>query len=347
MKRQVLRIVLGAVVLWGSSLAGAASAANVFNMPAGLTDLEFVPVGNAGNAPDTRGLGAVAYAYDIGKYEVTAGQYATFLNAVAATDAYDLYNTKMVSTYGCNVKRSGSVGSYTYSVDADWANRPVNYVSWGDCARFVNWLTNGQPTGVQDASTTEDGSYVLNGVTDLNGLLAVTRKTAGDMKRYCIPTEKEWYKAAYHKNDGVTGNYWDYPTRSDSAPGRDMSETTNPGNNANYKSSDYLIGSPYYRTPVGEFELSDSPYGTFDQGGNVAEWNETIWPPGSYRGVCGGSFWEPDYILGVDFGLYGLPTYESYATGFRVAIVPEPASIGMLGLGVVGILWVRRAKRSR
>ena len=59
-----------------------------------------VPVGDAGNAPDTAvmkdgttGYGSVAYNYNIGKYDVTAGQYTAFLNAVAATDTYGLYNT--------------------------------------------------------------------------------------------------------------------------------------------------------------------------------------------------------------------------------------------------------------
>ena len=98
------------------------------------------------------GYGAVHYAYNIGTYEVTAGQYCEFLNAVAATDSHELYNSNMWSnTYGCKIQRSGSLGSYTYSVDVNWANRPVNYVSWGDAARFANWLHNGQPTGPQDA----------------------------------------------------------------------------------------------------------------------------------------------------------------------------------------------------
>jgi formylglycine-generating enzyme required for sulfatase activity len=44
-----------------------------------------------------------------------------------------------------------------------------------------------------------------------------------------------------------------------------------------------VIGSPYYRMNVGEFENSDSPYGTFDQGGNIWEWNEAIFSVGSYR----------------------------------------------------------------
>ena len=60
-----------------------------------VVGIETVPVGDPGNAADKRsigGSGAVSYTYNIGKYEVTAGQYTAFLNAVAATDTYGLYN---------------------------------------------------------------------------------------------------------------------------------------------------------------------------------------------------------------------------------------------------------------
>ena len=55
-----------------------------------------VPVGDVGNAndPATGNIyGSVNYPYRIGTYEVTAGQYTAFLNAVAATDTYGLYDT--------------------------------------------------------------------------------------------------------------------------------------------------------------------------------------------------------------------------------------------------------------
>ena len=112
--------------------------------------------------------GAVRWyqAYNVGKFEVTTGQYTEFLNAVAAADTYGLYNTNMDTAayeFGCNIKRAGSAGAYTYSVAADWEDRPVNYVNWGDAARFANWLTNGMPTGAQDATTAENGSYDLSG----------------------------------------------------------------------------------------------------------------------------------------------------------------------------------------
>jgi formylglycine-generating enzyme required for sulfatase activity len=285
---------------------------------------ELSGTGAGGHGPD-RICGAVDYTYNIGKYEVTTGQYTEFLNAVAKTDTYGLYNTYMaaVVSYGCNIKRTGLSGSYTYTVGngtptdvTNWANRPVNYVSWGDSARFANWLHNGQPTGPQGLTTTEDGAYFLNGATTDAQLLAVNREADW---RWAITSEDEWYKAAYHKNDGVTGNYWDYPMGSSAVPnnGNPGGDT---GNSANfYDNVDYTIGSPYWRTNAGFFGLSDSPYGTFDQGGNVWEWNEAILY-GSSRGLRGGSFFY--YDLGWDL-LASLrvsdnPSDEDDQAGFRV-----------------------------
>ncbi|MHC4063105.1 MAG: formylglycine-generating enzyme family protein [Planctomycetota bacterium] len=288
------------------------------------------PVGNPGNADDTHGdgYGGVAYTYNIGKYEVTAGQYTEFLNAVAATDTYGLYNTNMDSTsQGCQITQNGTSGSYTYDfsgrpsgTEADWADRPVNYVSWGDAARFANWLHNGQPTGPQDLTTTEDGSYFLNGATSHAALMLITREPDAT---WVIPSEDEWYKAAYHYNNGVTGNYWDYPTKSDTTPtseappGTDMTDGS-----ANYYGSGYAIGGPYWRTEVGAYDAkpSDSPYGTFDQGGNVWEWNEAV--IGTNRGLRGGSFDYWDDLLHASDRYGSGPTIETYSLGFRVSEVP-------------------------
>src|SRR5262249_45501879 len=153
--------------------------------------------------------------------------------------------------------------------------------------------------------------------------------------RFFIPTENEWYKAAYHKNDGVTGNYWNYPTASDGLAGNTLPDI---GNQANFYGSfgenilgngGYTIDSPFYRPNVGEFANSASPYGTFDQGGNVWEWNETQ-VSGSTRGLRGGSFgdrigtggWEGLYA-GVRLNDHTFPTpfpdAPSSLFGFRVA----------------------------
>ena len=309
-------------------------------------NIETVPVGNAGNSADFTSYGAVGYEYNIGTYEVTAGQYTAFLNAVAVTDAYGLYNTSMWSSaYGCKIERTATGGGYSYGVASDWANRPVNCVSFWDACRFANWLHNGQPTGAQGGGTTETGAYTLGGYNGDDGR-TIQRNT--DWK-WAVTSEDEWYKAAYHKNDGDTGNYFDYPTASDSVPSNDLT-TPDGGNNANFYDSGYTIGSPYYRTEAGEFELSESPYNTFDQGGNVWEWNESIVYEGSdyaYRGLRGGSF--------NDYGSYlhasyrdgtTTPTGEIGSIGFRVSEVPEPGTMALLAFGGIGVLARRRGLRS-
>jgi len=319
-----------------AALGSAASAVNI----------ETVTVGNVGNAGDPlTGFGTVDYEFRMGKFEITAGQYTEFLNAVAKTDTYELYSTFMwVGTYGgCHIYRGGSSGGYTYSVATDYAKRPVTNVSWTSAARFANWLTNGQPTGGQDLTTTEASSYYLNGAVSEAELRAVTRIADEDRiagkKYYFIPTEDEWYKAAYHKNDGVTGNYWLYPTGGNSEPSNDLIDP-DPGYNANFYQSGYTIGSPYWRTEVGEFENSASRYGTFDQVGNVWEWNEAIIAE-SGRGKRGGSFNHSGGLqAAVRFNMY--PGFGQNDLGFRVSEVPEPAALSLLVLGAGAALLRRR-----
>ena len=106
--------------------------------------------------------------------------------------------------------------------------------------------------------------------------------------KWALPTEDEWYKAAYYRGGSTNAGYWLYPTTSNSIPSNDLLSPDG-WNNANfYQDGAYtLLGCG--KTSVGEFELSASPYGTFDQGGNVWEWNETVLF-GSYRGKRGGSY---------------------------------------------------------
>ncbi|MBE3070385.1 MAG: SUMF1/EgtB/PvdO family nonheme iron enzyme [Planctomycetes bacterium] len=307
-------------------------------------NIETVPVGNTGNTPDNTGYGAVDYDFNIGKYEVTAGQYTAFLNAVAVTDAYGLYNTSMWSSaYGCKIERTDTGSGYSYSVASDWAKRPVNFVSFWDACRFANWLHNGQPTDDQGPGTTESGAYTLDGYNGMAGQ-DIQRNTDW---QWAVTSEDEWYKAAYHKNDGDTGNYFDYPTASDSVPSNDLT-TPDSGNNANFYDNGYTIDSPYYRTEAGEFELSESPYNTFDQGGNVWECNEAAayeGDGGSYRGIRGGSFYYTDDYLLASFRSYYDPTGGDDLVGFRVVAVPEPATMSLLALAGLGMLARRRSGR--
>jgi formylglycine-generating enzyme required for sulfatase activity/Leucine-rich repeat (LRR) protein len=178
-----------------------ASRLNPFSLPG------MVLVGDAGNAADSDGYGSVAEEYRIGRYEVTNDEYTAFLNAVASVDTYSLYSDGMSGTRG-GIIRSGVSGSYSYSVKPNYGNKPVNWVSWFDCARYCNWLHNGS----LGAGSTEDGSYTLVGAVD-----AVSKNASA---KYHIPTENEWHKAAYYtpNKNGTGPGYWLYATQSDSAP---------------------------------------------------------------------------------------------------------------------------------
>jgi formylglycine-generating enzyme required for sulfatase activity len=327
--------------------------ADVFNLGAGFTNLETVFVNDTGNMNDTRNRndrGSVGYNYRIGKYEVTAKQYTDFLNNKAKTDNYGLYNSEMYNNttsydQGCYILQTGISGSYSYSVANDWANRPVNYVSYWDACRFVNWLSNGQGDG-----DTETGTYTLNGYNGFDGR-EIQRNTSG---KWVVPTKDEWWKAGYYKGGGPNAGYWKYPTMSDTLPSNAGSDNyTDPGNHANYWGNNYTkytIGSPYYRTVVGEFENSASAYGTFDQGGNVSEWIEEILYESSteaYRGYLGGSYDNLKSSLYDSYGSNIDPRHEVSLLGFRVielstAAVPEPSSIIVLACGLAGLLGIRK-----
>jgi sulfatase modifying factor 1 len=417
MKRHALNTLITLTVLY--AMAGLAFAESL--------NIETVEVGNPGNAgktytyfesfdggfySNTTSHGAVGYNYQIAKYEVTVGQYVAFLNAVAKTDSHGLYNPRMDHGYwnqnlstpsdfrGCGIIQSGTAGNYQYSVDPQHGdpNRPVNHVSFADAARFANWMHNGQPTGEQDNSTTEDGSYdmsatqqhynplwgsdntpflgnpnkqpVAEGESEAfwalnDSMLDITRQPGAT---WVLPTFNEWYKAAYHANGSTvehvvlggedwngqqwenlvySDEYYDYATGSNDKPTAfaypGSPDEPDSGNNATYDGSEF---GP--TTVVGEHESSVSPYGTYDQNGNVAEWSESLrsyWD-GEEKYALGGHF-VSDYAIGLTYdGMASqIPITESYAYGIRLAkVVPVPAA-AWLGLPALALMMQKRRAR--
>lgn len=295
-------------------------------------NLAMASVRNPGNPVDPRtGFGGVSYDYKISKYEVSIQQYAVFLNAVAASDPYELYNPSMATDLAiAGIARRGSPGSYTYSVIAPAGspihgasspgNRPIAYIDWFDAARFANWMHNGQG----DADT-ETGAYTLLGAK--GGQTVKANPNA----RFAIPTQDEWYKAAYYSpalNRGK-GGYYVFPTQSNSAqglvPGNDISIRNRP-NQANYYNGTFSVtqqarrssqNNQNYLTEVGAFGKSPSHYGTFDQGGNIYEWVDT--PGNSRQGRLRGGFWMSNMADLSYLDYYNTsPSYAFDGSGFRL-----------------------------
>jgi formylglycine-generating enzyme required for sulfatase activity len=271
---------------------------------------EWLTVGNPGNAADiSSGFGAVDHTFLIAKYEVTNQQYAQFLNAKAVSDSLNLYSVSMGAGAG-GITRSGVPGSYSYTAMPGREQKPVNWVSYYDVLRFSNWMHNGQGDG-----DTETGAYTLEGgmAVPFNAETVQRNPDA----RVFIPTEDEWYKSAYHNATGlIETDYVLYPFRSD-----DVTTCSPPPGGVNHANCARAVTDVVDR---GSYPESIGPYGTFDQGGNVWEWNV-----GMVAGVLpvmrgGGYYIGPD-SLASSWRDQWLASGEFSFAGFRLA-APASAS---------------------
>lgn len=270
-------------------------------------DITWLTIDNGNN-----GDGGVSYEYQISQFEITTAQYTEYLNAIAKTDTYGLYNSSMYnSQYYKGIIREGSVDNYTYTVNDGWADKPVVFTSYYEALRFANWMHNGRPTGLQTAATTEDGAYQIS--LGLN----IVRK---DGALVWLPSEAEWYKAAYY--DKLNNDYYNYATGSDSKPDNSAPDADS-GNSANYFDpvEGYAIGAPYYTSDVDDYGLSTSPYGTYGQAGNVWEWTEKASLGTSNTYIRGGCWNTNDSFMLATYHIAYPVSTETVDIGFRLASV--------------------------
>ena len=336
------------------SLGLAVVACLPFGSIASAEAIQWVTVGDPGNTADTApaGYGAVTTSFQIMKYEFTNQQYTDFLNSVDAsgTNPYSVYNNDMGSNARGGISfTSGNASGSKYAIRSNMGDKPVNYVSWFDAARVSNWLMN----GATSSSSTETGAYTLNGATSGNAPAVNNGAT------FYIPTEDQWYKAAYYKGGSTNAGYWDYATQSDTAPtavtadGTGIGSAGSTGNFANYNVIADWNSQDGNVTTVGT-NGGPSAYGAFDMGGNAFGWNDLTGAAGS-RGLRGGGYGSDAFRLSSSARLDRFPSFEGDSTGFRLASpvnsapVPEidPAGMGSVLALVTGALGLLERRRLR
>ena len=240
---------------------------------------------------------------------------------------------------------SGASDGSKYAVTTNTGDKPVNFVSRFDAERVANWLQNGLGSG-----STETGAYTLTSGT------SGTAPAVNSGATFYVPTENQWYKAAFYKGGGTSAGYWDYSTGSDTAPTAVSADETgvgsagSTGNFANFSNGAVWNDLTGNVTTVGT-NGGPSPYYTFDMSGNVSEWNDLTGAAGSSRGHRGGG-WNANSLNVSSSGSSTIdPSSEFTVLGFRLArpvAVPEPStySMALAGLACGGCSMVCRRKRS-
>ncbi|MFV1969187.1 MAG: formylglycine-generating enzyme family protein [Pirellulaceae bacterium] len=286
--------------------------ADTFGNGLNTFDIDFVTIGNPGNAADVTGdpnsAGSVAETFRMGQFEISE-------------DMIDKANT---------------LGGLGITHTNRGANKPATDVSWFEAAQFVNWLNT--DSGSTPAYKFDGGgNFQLWALGDAG--YNPNNLYRNSQARYFLPSVDEWYKAAYYDPNAVV--YYDYPTGSDSVPdGIDFEGDTT--FDAVFFDGG-LNHQPNDITDVGVL----SPYGTAGQGGNVWEWEETDLDlvngsGSSARGVRGG-YWDLNSIILLSsFRGSVLPSIEDRYIGFRVASIPEPSTALLGALATVGLLMWRR-----
>ena len=318
--------------------------------------IDWVTVGDPGNAADDTGNGAVAQSFRIMKYEWTNSLYVTFLNAVDpdGTNPNSVYNSSMDSSTRAGITNIGTTNGSRYAVKTDWGDKPVNFVSWFDAARVANWLHNGaQAYGSTDASANapqNTGAYTIGTVT------SGSRIAANSGAKFYIPTADQWYKAAYYIGGETNAGYWDYATQSNARPTSVECDSAGiglagpVGNSANYNYGADWNTRDGNVTTVGT-NGGPGTYGTFDMNGNVMEWND---PATGFARQSGGGYSESSSLLKSDNYQTFDESTEGSSIGFRLASPPsspsgvpeiDPAGMGSVLALVTGALALRERRR--
>ena len=286
--------------------------------PNGVT-LDVVNIGNTGNTNDVG----------------TSGNFQTNFGGVS-------YNYRMGATEITQEAITKSTNSGLTSVTAgDWigAGQPATSVTWFEAASFVNWL---------NTSTGHQAAYDLTGVTAITPWSNALAWQAGGENLYrhkaayyFLPSENEWYKSAFHQNNGVTNSYWDYATASEVAP------TPASGGTAPFTA---VFTAPVLSGPAAVDNNGGlSSYGTRGQDGNIREWLESAFDgtnnsSSEDRAFRGGGWASPVHELHSAARGNNSPTTSSNTMGFRVAsIVPEPSSAALL-IGTASLLIFKRRR---
>ncbi len=193
----------------------------------------YVTIGDAGNKADKNGHGSVGYEYKISTHEVNLTEFAK------AVEADSRVGNGNENYWNDGVRRVGEKG-------------PASMVSWYEAAKYCNWMTSGNAY---------KGAYGFDKDGKLTSVMSRKEILDSGSLYYVLPTEDEWYKAAYFRGP-LGSDLWSlYANGTDEAP-KAGKEGSNYNNVLKEPNCTWEIG--------GALEQND----TYNMMGNVWEWLE-------------------------------------------------------------------------
>lgn len=310
--------------------------------------IDFVTIGAVGNRGYdgydpygfVTGRGSVSYEYRIGRYEITAGQWAEFLRAALLRSDAIPWVTQPTVWPGFNPPPERQMNG-------------VGGITWREAAIFCNWLQNGKSL---DRAAFMSGAYDVStfGATPDGVITDQAEHSPG--ARYWIPTHAEWLKASFYdprrvNTDGTLGGWWRYSITSDSPPVYGPPGGFPGGSPFNQANSGFSLGGQEYQIPLGAYsEVAQSPWGLLDTAGGTSEWLEDVftgnlgfrsrfYKGSAWHSSTGGGVLDSAWSIGATYP----DTWEDQL-GFRIAsAVPTPGDLTVAC--VLGTMLLRRSRR--
>jgi formylglycine-generating enzyme required for sulfatase activity len=259
--------------------------------PVNPGEMVFVSAGQTGSDNGDINL---AYDIEVGKYEVTNGEFVEFLNSYDKAFPDGSYNGERevlidMDDEKCQIGHNGNfyIKDWTDSdgKPIDVTDFPVVEVTWYGAVTYCNWLS--EEEGLNPAYQFINWRQVKDSPDSLEG--------------YRLPEESEWEYIARGGNNGEATVYAGSDVIDDVAWYWD---------NAGYRS--HMVG-----------QKQPNELGVFDMSGNVWEWTYTILSMGQ-RPTRGGSFdnfasrCEPDQYHNAHVSL------SDETVGFRIVKTENP-----------------------
>jgi formylglycine-generating enzyme required for sulfatase activity len=266
-------------------------------------NIDFVPIGNLRNKPDMESHGRIT--------EVD-GQLQSDPNGRGRVDYFYWISKYTISQKDLSMAIASGLENVPKGKWSD--DKPAAPISWHEAAAFVNWLNTSK--GYEPAYNLQysEGRWSMQLWDTESSAYDPNNPYRNKNSVYVLPSENEFYKAAFGKKDGL--GYTSYSTGSNEPP-QAIPGGTEPNT--------MVCNQKNQENPASVYEAGGlSSYGTMGQIGNISQWLESSESGNNAdpnaRRLSIGLDWHMDqgFLLFLGRGVAYDPDFKNVPIGMRV-----------------------------